>query len=429
MKSLLFCTFALGIFLKFVSGMAWAGGLIVYENDSPTTGTASAGWAALADDASTSFTNPAGMTRLDRSQLLVGAQPMIITSEFNSGPYTRLAGGGGEGGNAGGVLPSLGGYYVHSLSDCFKLGIGSLSYFGAAIDYGDTWVGRYRVEKSTFLTAALSPSAAYRVNDWFSVGAMFNVVYGYLSNDVGINNLQDSLSDGKLQYKDEDFGFGGGVGVLFEPTRSTRLGVTYYSPVDLTFTDTPSFENTGPILTRLLTQRSLIGSELELDFTIPQWIMMSLYQQVNDKLAFVANFGWQDWSEFGDVDISLTVDPVNPGSLTANLKMQDTYHFALGGQYRIAQPWLLSLGFAYDTSPLSDANRSASLPLDRNIRYAAGIQYDWNKNLTLGLAYEYIDLGSANLAQLGLPAVRGTLQGDYDPNNINVVNLNLVYRF
>ena len=41
---------------------AWAGGMILYEVDSPSTGTASSGWAALAKDASTAFQNPAGMT-------------------------------------------------------------------------------------------------------------------------------------------------------------------------------------------------------------------------------------------------------------------------------------------------------------------------------------------------------------------------------
>ena len=61
-------------------GLAQGAGLILYEINSPLTGTASAGWAALAEDASTAFTNPAGMTRLDRSQLLVGAQPLIVTT-------------------------------------------------------------------------------------------------------------------------------------------------------------------------------------------------------------------------------------------------------------------------------------------------------------------------------------------------------------
>jgi long-chain fatty acid transport protein len=108
--------------------------------------------------------------------------------------------------------------------------------------------------------------------------------------------------------------------------------------------------------------------------------------------------------------------------------LKDTWHFAIGGQYRIAKPWLLSAGFAYNTSPMSVSDRSPSLPLDRTFRYSGGIQYDWSKNMTLGLACTFIDAGSSRIDKTGGPLV-GNLQGDYDPNYINIVNLNLIYRF
>ena len=53
----------------------WAGGPAPYEIGTPDLGLASAGWAARAQDAATVATNPAGMTRLDRSQVLIGVQP------------------------------------------------------------------------------------------------------------------------------------------------------------------------------------------------------------------------------------------------------------------------------------------------------------------------------------------------------------------
>jgi len=413
----------LAVLVCLLASQSWAAGLILYEVDSPSTGTASAGWAAMAKDASTAFQNPAGMTRLDRSQLLVGAQPVIMTSEFNSNAGTRVMGGGGDGGNAGMVLPSGGAYYVYSASDRLKLGISLLSYFGAALDYGDTWVGRYRVEKTAFITSTLAPSLAYRINNWLSIGAMLNITYAYTKTETAVNNLRPDLPDGQVTYKDSTTGVGGGFGVLIEPTESTRFGLTYYSPVSLNFNDTPSFSGLGPVLSVLFP-----GRPLNITYTIPQWLMLSGYHQITDDLAIMANLGWQDWSQFGSVDVSLQVpDPLN-GNLTTNLNMKNTWHGALGMQYRIAKPWLLSLGFAYDSSPMTEANRSPSLPLDRNWRGAAGIQYDWSKNLTLGFAYEYINLGSANINKSGGPVI-GTLIGDYGPNMINVVNLNLIYKF
>lgn len=419
-----FCFFSMTIVLVFSSSQSFAAGMILYEINSPLTGTASAGWAALANDASTAFTNPAGMTRLDRSQLLVGAQPLIITSKFNPSPSTTF--GGTDGGNAGGVIPSLGGYYVHSVSDRFKLGFSLLSYFGLGIDYGDNWVGRYWVEKSDFLTLAMSPSAAYKVNDWLSIGVMLKVLYSKLNTQSAIRNFF-AEADGQLKYEDDDFGFGGGFGLLIEPRKGTRFGVTYYLPVEVSFNEVPELKGVGPILGGLLSRLGMNGRSVGMDFTIPQWIMVSGYQQITEKLAIMGNFGWQDWSQFGNVDISLSVNPETTRSFNNNLGFKDTWHAAIGAQYRVSEPWLLSAGFAYDSSPSDASNRSPDLPFDRNFRYAAGVQYDWSKNLTLGLAYEFIDLGSASINKEGF--LRGNLVGDYGTNHVNVVNVNLIYRF
>src|SRR5574341_1071019 len=70
----------------------WAGGLWLYEMGTADMGTASAGRAALAQDAATAFGNPAGMTRLDRPELLAGAQLLVSQSEFETGPATTTAG-------------------------------------------------------------------------------------------------------------------------------------------------------------------------------------------------------------------------------------------------------------------------------------------------------------------------------------------------
>lgn len=424
MKKKTFCAFFTAIGLVSFSSLSFAAGLILYEINSPLTGTASAGWSALAEDASTAFTNPAGMTRLDRSQLLVGAQPLIVTSRFHPSSETTV--GGTDGGNAGGVLPSLGGYYVQSFSDRFKMGFSLLSYFGLGLDYGDNWVGRYYVEKSDFLTLALSPSVAYKVNDWLSIGAMFNVLYSMLHSQTAIRNILVE-PDGQLKYEDDDFGFGGGFGLLIEPKKGTRFGLTYYSPVHVSFNDAPELNGLGPVLGGVLTRLGLIGRNVGMDFTIPQWIMVSGYQQITDKFAIMGNFGWQDWSQFGDVDISLSVNPETTRSFNNNVEFKDTWHVAIGAQYRVCEPWLLSAGFAYDSSPSTESNRSPDMPFDRNFRYAAGAQYDWSKNLTLGLAYEFIDLGSAGINKEGF--LRGNLIGDYSTNNVNVVNVNLIYRF
>ena len=78
-------------------------GLLLYETGAPDLGTASAGRAAMAADASTAAANPAGMTLLDRSQLLGSSGAVLPSTNFDIAPQTTTPGGGG--GNAGVFLP------------------------------------------------------------------------------------------------------------------------------------------------------------------------------------------------------------------------------------------------------------------------------------------------------------------------------------
>ncbi len=406
---------------------AWGGGVWLYEGGTPDLGTAGAGRAALAVDASTAGANPAGMTRLDRSQMLTAVQGLYVNSKFD----TQSSGfGGGDGGNAGGFVPSGGLHYVHRVSDDFRLGISAGSYFGLGVDYGEDWAGRYYTTEAEMLTFGVNSGAGYRVNKWLSVGAGFSVLYATLDQKVAINNSavagQAGMGDGKLEIDSDDVGYGFNLGVLVSPWSRTRFGLTYRSEVDLEFEDAASLKNIGPVLQGLLNASGVAGSKVNIDMTIPQAVMFSAYHQLTDRWAVMGNIGWQEWSEFGKQDLTLRSE--DSAEFTKDLDYDDTWHFALGVQYRFAEGWLWSVGAAYDTSPTDEDTRTPDLPLDRQIRVGTGIQYDWNQNVTVGAAYEYLDAGDAEIDQEGGP-LQGPLKGDYDTNAIHFFAVNLIWKF
>ena len=75
---------------------------------------------------------------------------------------------------------------------------------------------------------------------------------------------------------------------------------------------------------------------------------------------------------------------------------------------------------------MSESQRSPALPVDRQLRFAVGVQYRINDAYTIGAAYEYADLGSANIDRT---RPSGTVQGDYETNSLNVFNLTVARRF
>jgi hypothetical protein len=253
--------------LAIVNASAQAAGLWLYEQGTPDVGTASAGMTSRAQDAATAFANPAGMTRLEGSQFMLGIQPIYadVKSDVDVATF-----GGGNGGNAGGFVPSGGLFYVHSVSDDLKLGFSAGSYLGLGVTFDNDWAGRYYSQRVDFTTLFANGSVGYRINDWLSVGGGVSVVHGSLGYKAALNNVLDGRADGRVRFKDDDTDVGANVGVLIEPRKGTRFALTYLSKVDFDFKDDNLIRGAGPLLNVALQVSGLGGGTTKLKWTLPQ---------------------------------------------------------------------------------------------------------------------------------------------------------------
>lgn len=402
---------------------AHGAGLWLYEQGTPDVGTASAGMTSRAQDAATAFANPAGMTRLQGSQLMIGVQPIYSDIESDVDVATF---GGGNGGNAGGFVPSGGLFYVHSLSQDLKVGLSAGSYLGLGVDFANDWAGRYYIQKEELATVFANGSVGYRVNDWLSVGAGVSAVHGELEYKASLNNVLDGGADGRLEFDDTDVDIGGNVGVMIEPSQRTRIALTFISKVEFDFKDNNIASGAGPLLDAALRVSGIAASDTRLKWTLPQQAMLGVHHQLNDDLAIMGNLGWQNWSQFGQVGVS--VDATTSVDTTADANFQDTWHAAFGARYRLDPLWSLSAGVAYDSSPVTNSDRSIALALDRQYRYAIGALYDWRKDITLGVAFEYMDAGEAPVNQQG-GNLRGDLKSEFKNDDVYFLSLSMNWKF
>ena len=154
--------------------------------------------------------------------------------------------------------------------------------------------------------------------------------------------------------------------------------------------------------------------------------MVSGYHDLTDTVAIMGNVVWQQWSEFGKP--SLEVDSPTSRKATADLGYDDTWGFAVGARYKFAPDWQWSLGVAFDTSPMKKSQRTPALPLDQQVRVGTGVQYALNERMTIGAAYEYLNLGEADLDRERGP-LAGRLQGNYSTNEIHFFNATLSWKF
>lgn len=406
----------------FVQASVYAGGLWMYETGTPGTGLANAGLTARAQDASTAYNNPAGMSLLERSEVMVGLQALYGDLDFYPDGLTDVSG--GSGGNSIGWVPGGSFAYVHKLNEKWSFGISNFSNFGLGLDYDDNWVGRYYVQEATLVGMSVMPSVSYRIDEQWSVGIGLNAMYGILDNKVAINNITDGWPDGQMKYKDTTWGFGYVPGLIYELDKKTRFGLTYTSPVDLDFEDRPEFTNLGPGLNWLINRADV--RSLDLSMTVPQTVMGSFYHELNDKWNLLGNLGWQDWSEFGKVDVA--VDAANDHSVTTDLNYKDTWTIGLGTQYKFAPRWMATTGISYDSSMLDDEDRTPTMPVGETWRWGLGLQHDLSDATTIGVQYELAYSGDLEMDyERGL--LSGRVAGEYQDVFIHMFSVSMVHRF
>lgn len=389
----------LAFFALFFAGSSHAGGLYLSTFGTPDMGVASAGANAIANDASTAHTNPAGMTRLDDHRILTGLAPGFSTVKFDAN--NQSPSGTGDGGDQGGFIPVSSNSYVHKLSDRWRLGMSLLSVSGAALDPSNDWAGRHETTKVELFTLSFAPMAAFRATDWLSVGGGPLISYGRMDLTVRVpigaepNVKLDDLTDWAVT---------GMASVLIEPHPDLRLGVVYQGETE--------FHLDGDI-------ELPVGGfmpALDLEFPLAQAVRSSVYWDATDRIALVMSGGWEDWSVARSLPASTTNASVN-----VPLNFRDTWYISAGGFYLVNDKWTLQTGFRYDNSALKDRHRTTFLPVDRVWTLGVGGLYDCSEKLQIGLAFSWANLGSA-------PVNDPSVKGNYRRNEVFLFGVSLNWK-
>jgi long-chain fatty acid transport protein len=157
---------------------AQAAGFALIEQSGSGMGNAYAGGSAIAEDASTIFFNPAGMTYIQGTQAVGAIHFIKPNAEFNNqgsvaadfpgpSPAKPL---GSEGPNAGDLALVPNAYFKTDLNENIKLGLGINAPFGLKTEYDKEWLGRFQADMSELKTINFNPAIAFKVNDQLSLG-------------------------------------------------------------------------------------------------------------------------------------------------------------------------------------------------------------------------------------------------------------------
>lgn len=388
------------IFLGFAAGAgasAQAAGFYIQEQSVSGLGRAFAGSAAHPSDSSTVYTNPAGMTYLDKAQGQAGINLLHPRSDFSdqgSTTSTTLSGGtvavsnSGDGGNpysAVSPVPNL--FVVQPIADSGAwIGFGVTAPFGLSNEYEEGWFGRYDSTSSDLAVLDFSPAVAFRASERFSFG--FGVNVQHVDADLR-RAVPDPLAaggptaatDGELILEGDSTAVGVNAGVIYEPWERTRIGAHYRSEVNHRLDGalkgvTPAGIGGG------VSFRSPGNADLDL----PQMATLAAAHDLSERLSVLAHAIWFGWGSFRQIHMELD----NGGSLVDAQEYENSMAVAVGAEYKASEAWTLRAGVQYDETPTTGDNRTTRTPDGNRTWVSGGASYEVSEKVTLDLAATYI---------------------------------------
>lgn len=413
------------------AGVAGASGFALQNQSGSGNGNAFAGAAAAAEDASTIFFNPAGMTYLPTGHTVSLSGTVLnraIKFKDTGTNLTVLNGPGNtrNGGDAGGTALLPHGYWSWSIAPDVWVGVGIGPTFGNITDYDKNFIGRNAGYYAEIEHININPSLAFKVNEKFSLGFGVNFTRAHVRFKQGFpngtGNHMDVESDGV-------WGVGGNIGAMFQLSPSTRLGIAYRSGIDFDVEGKQKMAMAVALPAGALFRNQDVTAD---GYETPATLSFAVSQKLSDRWELLGDLTWTDWSVFE----KLTLKTKNAGLVPAGTEItslsynfEDTWRIGLGANYQYNDAWKLRFGVAYDEAPIGkNADRTMTLPDSDRVWLSFGAKYNLSKQSSLDVGYSHIFFKDAKTVR----AVSGTPQvvrGEWNHNRADILSVQYNHTF
>jgi len=415
-KVMLKTTISLAVTLA--SAQLFASGFALNEQSISGMGTGYAGRSSSADDASTVYGNPAGMSRIKEQQITGGVAAIDASTDIDR------TSGRSSGSNKGDMVPFTAvpmGFYVKPIDEHWAFGLGVYAPFGLVTNYENGFQGGAFGSKSEVKVITFQPTVSYAFNDRVSIGfgPTINRMTGTLESDLG----GPALPATNVKIKGDDFGYGFNVGLLVQATDTTRLGLTYHSKVDYHLDGHTSVTSVAAPLSGRY--------DASLNIATPESIDFSVTQAINDSWTVYAGSTWTRWSRLKNITVNNDVPGTGLssalfGTITEEQNWRDTWAYALGTSYQLNKEWVLRTGLSWDQSPTNNTDRSPRIPTGDRTIFSMGAGWTPVKNWTFDVAYSYLKEKKVTVSDTN--ALGQSYNARYD-NSANGFGVGATYRF
>jgi long-chain fatty acid transport protein len=361
-------------------GLSAAAGFSLNEQSIKSLGTALAGKASMASDATTVYGNPAGMSRLEGTHIsgniaLIDAPAKIS----NTGGFPNT------GTNNGDMIPATvvgSNFATHQFSENLHGGFGVYAPFGLSTNYEDSFQGRFFGDKSKVKVIAVQPTVSYKLSPELSVGAglVISKIEGVLSRSAS------PLAPGSYSLVEgDDISNSFNLGVHWVPRAATRFGLVYHSKTDYDLSGTTTITNLPTVVPG--GNATYAGS---LEIATPDSLDLSVSHQWSPTTTVHAGVILTRWGVLKELVIKNEGAPAALATAVEELDWHDSWLYSVGAEWQVQEKLTLRAGIGHDETPINGGHRSVRVPSADRDYATLGLGYRLNENLSADLAYEFI---------------------------------------
>jgi long-chain fatty acid transport protein len=348
------------------------------------------GLVAEADTAESAFAAPAGMSRLEGTNITVQSMVVLSQASFEvDESKTTIEGGDPDNGTDPIIIPSI--YYVRQLNDRWHAGISLTVPSGFGSDYGNDWSGRYETVDFSLVYIALTPAVSYRVNDKLSLGGALGINYTSETSEIKIPQpLGDT--DGKITSDLDGVGVSVTLSMLYQFTDRTRAGIAWTSDSDADLEGNVRLRKLSPVFDEVATRRGIKNINTEITNTLPQRVLAGMYHEFDSGNYFTVDGMWMKFSDFTVSDIKLNGEDVN---VAVPDIYDDIYALTIGAGFPVSERMTYKVGAMYVSQAVDDDDRTFSIRMDEMWGVGVGLTYALPGERSIDLNANYINVGKA----------------------------------
>tara|TARA_Y100000589_G_scaffold332302_1_gene391493 strand:- start:47428 stop:48711 length:1284 start_codon:yes stop_codon:yes gene_type:complete len=347
-------------------------------------GGAFTGWA---NDASSVFFNPGGMTQLSGHNLYLGVQYVTPSVSLQTDLSDNIN-------QTTGSSNPVQFYYVGKLNseklDKLRFGMLVNNQFGSSSSFEDSWEGRYIVQNISLKTFMYQPTVAYQLHDKFSIGAGFVYTSGSFSYEKAVPVASSSSDYGKAHLEGSGKATGFNVGafstIIDNDELTISAGVNYRSKLKLDLTSgTAQFTDIPSSLEYQFPSETGFTSSLTLPSVFTFGFRVTKHLNEDMDISLVYDYNQTGWSSYDTLSFDFENEDTPDSKTVKNWQNTPTHRIGVALDYK--ETISVRAGLYIDKTPIEDGYVSPELPDADQTAYTAGFSYKVNDMFTFDFSF------------------------------------------